>query len=247
MSQIFAVISRLRAASHILENKNDIQYNLKFLFVPPKFSADPKNETATSPVFPTKKNPLFHSTTERADMVAGSRPYPVVPSKVTDLLRLLGIDESIIAKNLDDDATHEMMETRERQVSTSVSAALPSHAGVAADHHWGPVPAPKQDVETQTPPLRCRHCDDRARKEYISLGIQTSNVSQMYAESTQTSETDFTLAKLRAKQFGDYSGVNVKQEFSRDRFSNDIRIGPPGSNNLLQPRKNERTYSFKFT
>lgn len=230
----FSVLSKAKAALHTLEHAaDDITFEMKFLSVPPKYPADAKDPVGTSPVLPTRKNPVFRISTKQFDLIQKCRPYPNIMRNIEGSILRLGLDESVISKRLEP-GQEEPMENIARSSQSAIPFMKP-----AVELH---------EMSTQTPALECRRCDMRARN-MLNSGTQT-RVTESYSVYSQTAETDFIQAKLRLKAWETNQKMKdmlVKQEFAKDidftfddmklsRSPERKAIAPPGYREVLEAK-----------
>lgn len=229
----FLVLSKCKAALHRLQNAS--QFDRNFLHVPPSYPSDETEPIGASPILPTKHNVVFRFSTKNRDAIKNCRPYPSITRNVAPLIAQLGVDESVIARRLEST-------TKERQIkppevsnnftnfSLNQSVVLPAA-----------VRPPMKDGSCQTPVLACAKCDDRYGN-LMNTGTQTAKVEK-YSEGVQTDEADFTLAKLRLRnwekgqqkretervqQFRSEYGIEENSEGEDSRTRRFTGIGPPG-------------------
>lgn len=231
------MLSKARAALHTLEHAaDDIQFEMKFLSVPPKYPADAKDPVGTSPILPTRKNPVFRISTKHFDLISKCRPYPNITRNIEGPILRLGLDESVISKRLEP-GQEEPMENIPRSSQSAIPFMKPT--------------VETNEISTQTPALECRRCDMRARN-MIHSGTQTK-IQESYSIACQTAETDFIQAKLRLKAWETNKKMNdmlLKQEFAKDiNFDYEDRklsrsperkaIAPPGYREMLEAKKKQ--------
>lgn len=230
----------------MLEHPNDIEYNLKFLFVPPAHPATAVDKTGLSPVLPSKRNPLFRFTTARTEVVAASKPFQNLPEHILTLIRQMGLDESLISQKLDETLIASKMLEIRNQAMTS---------GRDNSFHHRPL---MTNNETQTPVLVCRKCEDRDQRLMVNTATQTKKPEQ-YSASVQTSDTDFTLAKLRFQTWEREKEKVTKRERGEDVGDPEPKrptIAPPGYRmDTKEPKpinvdpyyaSREKTYGYSY-
>lgn len=221
----------------MLEHPNDIEYNLKFLFVPPSYSASAVDKSGLSPVLPSKRNPLFKLTTVRNEAVAACKPFQNLPEHIITLIRQLGLDESVISQKLDANLiAHKMLEARQQSTQESFDGNLSSF-------YHKPL---MTSTATQTPFLVCIKCDKREQRKMDDRGTQTRR-KECIATSCQTMESDMTLAKLRLQTWereqtkGEKRNKDAESLDSKPKRSN---IGPPGF--CVNPKDQKSTTADAF-
>ncbi|XP_063708420.1 uncharacterized protein LOC134837039 [Culicoides brevitarsis] len=240
-------LSKCKAALHRLENAS--QFNNKFLHVIPAYPSDESEPIGASPILPSKQNPVFRFSSKQKDAIKNSHPYPTITRNVRSIIRQLGIDESVIARRLASGNREEALvpaQVIQPKPSKSISTAIPVTNL--------PVRPQMRDQSCQTAVFSCPKCEDRY-ENCLNVGTQTT-VIEKYSGSCQTDDADFTLAKLKLrnwekkKQSNDIERLRdfqreygVVENDSDEEFDDrkPIRpgaIGPPGFREL--PSKNPR-------
>lgn len=234
----------------MLDHPNDIEYNLKFLFVPPACKETTTDKPGLSPVLPSKRNPLFAMTTARSlNEVISCKPFQNLSDGLVTLIRRLGLDESFISQRLAEKATtSKLLEARQMASTTAVDA----NDGGA---RYRPL---TREIDTQTPQLVCRKCENREMRNMVTVGTQTKRL-EVYGAGSQTSETDMTLAKLKFQSWQREQKAAVKRERGEDADDRDSKrptIGPPGFRNdpkeaaktAVDPyyAPKEKTYGYSY-
>lgn len=206
----------------MLDHPNDIEYNLKFLFVPPACKSTAIDKPGLSPVLPSQRNPLFALTTARAQTeVISCKPFPNLSDDLVMLIRRLGLDESFISQRLAEQTTaSKLLEARQMASATAADA-------IDGGPRYKPL---TREISTQTPTMVCRRCEDRDMLKMIGISTQTRRI-EMYGAGCQTSETDMTLAKLKFQSWEREKKAAVKRERADDENDRDpkkLSIAPPG-------------------
>lgn len=216
---------------------NDPQFERQFLHVPPAYPAESTDAVGSSPMLPSKQNPVFRLSTKKIDAIPKCRPYPLLSQNTGSLIAQLGIDESVVSRRLETALATTTTPTKVERQNLPVSRQT---------HLNNPTPVILQsrietrNLGTQTPSFTpsCARCE--RRQSNMMNGQTQTPVIEKRGQSSQTSEADFQLAKLRLGRWEKQQNKviqNFKREYA-EAFDEDVELerrSPPKPRAALAP------------
>ncbi|XP_049532148.1 uncharacterized protein LOC125949286 [Anopheles darlingi] len=179
------VTSCINEAISILGRTETKEQTGKFLYVPPTYNSEITKKDNRSPLIWNTYNVLFRFSSNQRE-VDLCEPFPNVNTKLKSIIADLGLDEGIIAHQLE----QSVKAAKARAVLEDSSSHIQAIIAPAGDQPGLGPRGRRHMIEraVQTSGYACGECVERSKRTYVSTGMQTkTNIVRQADAVVQTS------------------------------------------------------------